>query len=191
MLSIVQLSRFLSFFSSDSFDILSKVFFVLSRTFYFSFLSLLALFRSASSDSLYRLSSAGAVNNFFKLFLMFFPCPIPGQVFPIISALPVTLSRSFAPRTFRLLASPAERQIPGSFKFPSSATECLSYHCWKELSMFSCFYLFQTIQYFLTILKVQNMALPIIVFIHTLNACRTEKNTAGSSPKRSICYNRN
>ena len=129
---------------------------------------------------------------FFKLFFDVLSCPIPGQAFPSFQRF-----RLFSPALLlpgrSASASPAEL-IPGSFKFPSSATGAILSLLEGIVNIFLVFYLFQTIhtiQYFLTILKVQNMALPIIVFIHTLNACRTEKNTAGSSPKRSICYNRN
>ena len=170
-----------------------QISFRLSRTFFFFSPVLSALFRSASSDSLYRLSHLqGAVNNFFQVIFDVLSRPFPGQIFPSFQRF-----RLFSPALLlpgrSASASPAEL-IPGSFKFPSSATGAILSLLEGIVNVFLVFYLFQTIhtiQYFLTILKVQNMALPIIVFIHTLNACRTEKNTAGSSPKRSICYNRN
>ena len=163
-MSIVQLSRFLSFFSCDSFDILSNPF------------------------------------RFVKNFFIFLFCLICFPFGPLQATACIgyhinkALSTVFScPRLFRLRVS-GWPDLVRLFKAPSSATGAILSLQNGIVNVFSVFYLFQTIrtiQYFLTILKVQNMTLPIIVFIHTLNACRTEKNTAGSSPKRSICYNRN
>ena len=100
---------------------------------------------------------------------------------PIISALPVTLSRSFLLPGRSASASPAEL-IPGGFKFPSSATGAILSLQEGIVNVFSVFYLFQTIhtiQYFLTNLNLQNMDLPIIIFVPALYGIRTEKTVKG------------
>ena len=192
-MSIVQLSRFLSFFSSDSFDILSNLFSFVKNFFIFLFCPLNSLSECFKRQPVYVITSARRCQQlFFKLFFDVLSCPIPGQVFPSFQRFRLLSPALLLPGR-SASASPAEL-IPGGFKFPSSATGAILSLLEGIVNVFLVFYLFQTIhtiQYFLTILKVQNMALPIIVFIHTLNACRTEKNTTGSSPKRSIRYNRN
>ena len=78
-------------------------------------------------------------------------------------------------------ASPAEL-IPGSFKFPSSATGAILSLQEGIVNVFSVFYLFQTIhtiQYFLTNMNLQNMGLPIIIFIPALYGIWTEKTVKG------------
>ena len=118
LLSIVQLSRFLSFFSCDSFDILSNLFRFVKNFFIFFCLSFLLSSRSASSDSLYRLSHRRAVvNHFFKLF------PAPGRSLPQDLLPPIV---------------PPPRHRPGvcSCFCPRHQRQVLSYHHRKELSMF-------------------------------------------------------
>ena len=128
-MSIVQLSRFLSFFFCDSFDILSNPFrFV--KNFFIFFLSHPLSFRSASSDSLYRLSrQQGVVNSFFHLFFQRFRLPFFHSHIPGCSA----------------SASPADMISCGFFKAPSSATGAILSPPAVIVNVFSLFYLFQTI----------------------------------------------
>ena len=93
--------------------------------FYFSFLSYLLPFRSASSDSLYRLShQQGVVNSFFM------PPAVP-------------------PPRLRLT------WFPAAFKAPSSATGAILSLQDGIVNVFSVFYLFQTIHAILTESKPQ------------------------------------
>ena len=102
----------------------------LSRTFLFFCFAHLLSSRSASSDSLYRLSHLqGVVNSFFHLFfqrfrLLFSRSPVPG------------CSAS---------ASPADMISCGFFKAPSSATGAILSPPAVIVNVFSLFYLFQTI----------------------------------------------
>ena len=131
-----------------------QISFRLSRTFFFFSPVLSALFRSASSDSLYRLSHLqGAVNNFFQVIFDVLSRPFPGQIFPSFQRF-----RLFSPALLlpgrSASASPAEL-IPGSFKFPSSATGAILSLQEGIVNVFSVFYLFQTIraiQYYQTLL---------------------------------------
>ena len=117
---------------------------------------------------------------FFKLFFDVLSCPIPGQVFPSFQRF-----RLFSPALLlpgrSASASPAEL-IFGSFKFPSSATGAILSLKEGIVNVFSVFYLFQTIHtihYFLTNLNLQNMGLPIIIFIPALYGIWTEKTVKG------------
>ena len=135
-MSIVQLSRFLSFFSCDIFDILSNRF-ALSRTFLFFCFAHPLSFQSASSDSLYRLSHLqGVVNNFF----ICFPT-LPDPFVPLS-----------CPRLFRLRVS-GWHGFLRLFKAPSSATGAILSPGNGIVNVFSLFYLFQTIH---TILSLYN-----------------------------------
>ena len=130
LLSIVQLSRFLSFFSCDSFDILSNPFRFVKNFFiflfrFFCFAHPLS-FQSASSDSLYRLSHLqGVVNSFFHLFF---------QRFRLL------LTRSPAPGC-SASASPAG-MVSCGFSRPRHQRQVLSYHQEMELSMFVLFFIY-------------------------------------------------
>ena len=103
-----------------------QISFALSRTFLFFFSALPLSSRSASSDSLYRLSHLqGVVNSFFHLFfqrfrLLFFRFHAPG------------CSAS---------ASPAGLILCG-FLRPRHQRQVLSYHCGRELSMFFLFFIY-------------------------------------------------
>ena len=99
--------------------------------FYFSFLSHPLSFRSASSDSLYRLShQQGVVNSFFHLFFQRFRLPFFHSHIPGCSA----------------SASPADMIFCGFFKAPSSATGAILSPPAVIVNVFSLFYLFQTIR---------------------------------------------
>ena len=103
-----------------------QISFTLSRTFLFFFSAVPLSSRSASSDSLYRLShQQGVVNSFFHLFfqrfrLLFFRFHAPG------------CSAS---------ASPADLILCG-FLRPRHQRQVLSYHCGRELSMFFLFFIY-------------------------------------------------
>ena len=100
--------------------------FALSRTFLFFFSAVPLSSRSASSDSLYRLSHLqGVVNSFFHLFfqrfrLLLFRSPAPG------------CSAS---------ASPAG-MVSCGFSRPRHQRQVLSYHQEMELSMFFLFFIY-------------------------------------------------
>ena len=102
-----------------------QISFALSRTFLFFCFAHLLSSRSASSDSLYRLSHLqGVVNSFFHLFFNasgpFSRSPVPG------------CSAS---------ASPADLIFCG-FSRPRHQRQMLSYHHGKELSMFFLFFIY-------------------------------------------------
>ena len=131
LLSIVQLSRFLSFFSSDSFNILSKLISFVKN--FFIFLSCLIRFPfgplQATACIGYHICKA--------LSRTFF------QRFRFLSSAFLLPGRSAS-------ASPAEL-IFGGFKSPSSATGAILSPLEVIVNVFSIFYLFQTIcaiQYF-------------------------------------------
>ena len=103
-----------------------QISFALSRTFLFFFSALPLSSRSASSDSLYRLShQQGVVNSFFHLFfqrfrLLFFRFHAPG------------CSASASPAGLILCC----------FLRPRHQRQVLSYHCGRELSMFFLFFIY-------------------------------------------------
>ena len=100
--------------------------FALSRTFLFFCFAHLLSFRSASSDSLYRLSHLqGVVNSFFHLFFS-----ASGSFFSAL--LPPGCSAS---------ASPAGL-ISCGFSKPRHQRQMLSYHYKMELSMFFLFFIY-------------------------------------------------
>ena len=112
-----------------------QISFALSRTFLFFFSAVPLSSRSASSDSLYRLShQQGVVNSFFICFF---------------SASGSSSSTSM-PRLFRLRVSgwPDSLRL---FKSPSSATGAILSLREGIVNVFSVFYLFQTIRTILTV----------------------------------------
>ena len=112
-----------------------QISFALSRTFLFFFSALPLSSRSASSDSLYRLShQQGVVNSFFHLFF---------------SASGSSSSASM-PRLFRLRVSGWPDSL-WLFKAPSSATGAILSLREGIVNVFSVFYLFQTIRTILTV----------------------------------------
>ena len=121
-----------------------QISFALSRTFLFFFSAVPLSSRSASSDSLYRLShQQGVVNSFFHLFfqrfrLLFFRFHAPG------------CSASASPAGLILCVSgwPDSLRL---FKSPSSATGAILSLREGIVNVFSVFYLFQTIRTILTI----------------------------------------
>ena len=124
-MSIVQLSRFLSFFSSDSFSILSKL--ISSVKNFFIFLSRLIRFPFGP------LQATACIG--------YHICKALSRTF--FSALPVSLIRFSLPGR-SASASPAEL-IFGGFKSPSSATGAILSPLEVIVNVFSIFYLFQTI----------------------------------------------
>ena len=109
-----------------------QIHFALSRTFLFFFSAVSLPSRSASSDSLYRLSHLqGVVNSFFHLFSS---ASVP---FPPLSC----------PRLFRLRVS-GWHGFLRLFKAPSSATGAILSPEKGIVNVFSVFYLFQTIHTF-------------------------------------------
>ena len=109
--------------------------FALSRTFLFFFSAVSLPSRSASSDSLYRLSHLqGVVNSFFHLF----------------SSASGSFSSALLPRLFRLRVS-GWHGFLRLFKAPSSATGAILSLREGIVNVFSVFYLFQTIHTILTV----------------------------------------
>ena len=103
-----------------------QISFALSRTFLFFCFAHLLSSRSASSDSLYRLSrQQGVVNSFFHLFFQHFRLPFFHSHIPGCSA----------------SASPAD-MISRGFSRPRHQRQMLSYHHEKELSMFFLFFIY-------------------------------------------------
>ena len=150
LLSIVQLSRFLSFFLCDSFDILSNLFRFVKNFFILLFCPLRfplgPLQATACID--YHISSALSTT-FFHLFF---------------SALPAPLFRS--PHSGRSAsASPAVLLCCG-LKVLSSATGAILSPQKGIVNVFSIFYLFQTIHTILTLSHSQNKRLEIWSSLH-------------------------
>lgn len=153
-MSIVQLSRFLSFFSSDSFDILSNLFSFVKNFFYFSFLSSQLSFGVLQATACIGYHICKALSTtFFQVIFDVLSCPIPGQAFPSFQRFRLLSPALLLPGR-SASASPAEL-IPGGFKFPSSATGAILSLLEGIVNVFSVFYLFQTIraiQYYQTLL---------------------------------------
>ena len=130
MLSIVQLSRFLSFFFCDSFDILSNPFRFVKNFFIFLFCLIRFPFGQLQATACidYHISKALSTVFFICFFSasgsLFFHSHIPG------------CSAS---------ASPADMISCGFFKAPSSATGAILSPPAVIVNVFSIFYLFQTI----------------------------------------------
>ena len=125
LLSIVQLSRFLSFSLCDSFDILSNLFRFVKNFFIFLFCPLRfplgPLQATACID--YHISSALSTT-FFHLFFQRFQLPFSAPRTPVVPP----------PRLRQCLTSAVSRCCP--------QRQVLSYHLKKELSMFFLFFIY-------------------------------------------------
>ena len=135
LLSIVQLSRFLSFFLCDSFDILSNLFRFVKNFFIFLFCRSASLSVRFKRQLIYVITSARRCQQFFS---------------SVFSALPAPLLPLPCPRLFRLRVSgwPDSLRL---FKSPSSATGAILSLREGIVNVFSVFYLFQTIRTILTV----------------------------------------
>ena len=134
LLSIVQLSRFLSFFLCDSFDILSNLFRFVKNFFIFLFCRSASLSVRFKRQLIYVITSARRCQQFFssvfqRFRLLSFRSPAPG------------CSAS---------ASPAGLIFCG-VESPSSATGAILSPQKGIVNVFSVFYLFQTIHTILTV----------------------------------------
>ena len=128
-MSIVQLSRFLSFFSCDSFDILSNLFRFVKNFFYFS-VSLICF-------PLGPLQATACIG--------YHICKALSTVFSsVFSTLPAPFFPLSCPRLFRLRVS-GWPDLLRLFKAPSSATDAILSPREAIVNVFSLFYLFQTI----------------------------------------------
>ena len=144
-MSIVQLSRFLSFFLRDSFDILSNLFRFVKNFFIFLFCPLRFPFGPFQATAYidYHISSA--------LSTTFFICFSSASS----SLFPSQLSGRSAS------ASPAVLNSCG-FKVLSSAAGAILSPLEGIVNVFSIFYLFQTIHTILTLSSSQNSGLEIL-----------------------------
>ena len=135
LLSIVQLSRFLSFSLCDSFDILSNLFRFVKNFFILLFCPLRFPLGPLQATACigYHISKA--------LSTVFFIC---------FSALPAPLLPLPCPRLFRLRVSGWPDSL-WLFKAPSSATGAILSLREGIVNVFSVFYLFQTIRTILTV----------------------------------------
>ena len=134
-MSIVQLSRFLSFFSCDSFDIISNRFRFVKNF----FISLFCLIRFP----LGRLQATACIGYHIckALSTVFFICFFSASG----SSLPLS-----CPRLFRLRVS-GWLDLVRLFKAPSSVTGAILSPQKGIVNVFSVFYLFQTIHTILTV----------------------------------------
>ena len=139
MLSIVQLSRFLSFFLCDSFDILSNLFRFVKNFFIFLFCLICFPFGPLQATACIGYHINKALSTVF--FICFFSAS--GS---FCSAL---LPPAVPPPRLRLA------WFPAAFKAPSSATGAILSLQDGIVNVFSVFYLFQTIHAILTESKSQ------------------------------------